>query len=154
MTFSIYQEADTSVSVAGNYTVELRSVSQSFDETTATWSNTFNGGMTLGGSALSSLTMDPEVAAITQHTFASSSALVALVQSAADGAQAVNLALLVPSVENGGSRVVMRFGADNSSFPLETSRPALTVDYTPVPEPVSLTMLGLGALICRRRRPL
>lgn len=151
VTFEIYQEDDTGTSVAGAYAVELRTISSSFSENTATWANTFGSGTTLGSETLSTLVMDPEVAATTHHTFASSAAFVTAVQDAIDSDSAFNFALVVPAVENQGSRVVMRFGAEDADTDLDLLVPVLTVNYS-VPEPGAIAIIGSGALMMLLRR--
>lgn len=153
VTLTLTQEADTGTSVDANYTVELRSISEGFTEATATWNNTFGGTMTLGSTALSSLSLNPETIGANPKTFASSTSWVALTQAAFNANQPLNFAMVVPSVEGGLDRVMMRFYSSDQTNPTdETRAPILTVNYTEIPEPASLGLLGLSGLLLRRRR--
>jgi hypothetical protein len=175
-TLTMGNRSDTGASVDDTNTaidaldplVDLRTISAPITEppvistsTTAgsNWNNTFGGGVTLGGSVLSSARFDPEVLTlINYNTFASSPAFVAAVQAAVDGSNLLNLALLLAN-ESGSSRVAIQFSANignlNGSNPTVPDRPLLTIEYTEVPEPASLGLVGLCAVVmvgCRRSR--
>jgi hypothetical protein len=145
--FRIGSDPDTGTSSNADFTAELRTISTSFNEATATWNNTFASGMTMGGTVLSSTLINPE-GALTVRTFATSPDLVAAMQSAVDASQPFNFAVVAQAaVETGAARVVFRMGS-NTSTAVETLRPTLDIDYTPpVPEPCATT-LALIALCC------
>jgi hypothetical protein len=159
--FHVMQVDTDANSQAGNLTVELRSVSQSFVEGApvtgvggSNWNNTFGGSMTLGGSILSSATMNPRPATLpvpaTPSTwidtaFTTSAGLVAAVQGQLDASQPFNFALVVPpSVETGGVRRFLRTPSNSEALTTTANRPRLIVNYT-VPEPnaAALAMLAL-----------
>jgi hypothetical protein len=145
VTFSIGRDPDTGNSINADFTTELRTISTSFVGSTATWNNTFGGGMILGSTVLSSTTMNPE-GPLSIHTFASSLDLVAAVQSALDGSQPFNFAVVAqPAVETGASRVIFRMGRSTSLLnPTDPQRPTLEIDYTVVPEPSAAALIGLA----------
>lgn len=158
-TFHIGRDPDTGNSVSGSYTVDLRTISTSFNEVTATWNNTFAAGMTLGGAALSSTTMNPE-GALAIHTFSSTPSLVSAVQASLDASLPFNFALVAQAaVETGTSRVIFRLGSNSSNLNLvDPLRPTLDIDYTVVPEPDSAFLLllvgGWACVVARASRSL
>lgn len=133
--------------------VELRTISQSFNEATATWNNTFGSSMTLGADVLSSARFDPEIGGTMSYsTFASSDAFVAAVQAAVDSpGNLFNYALLLAN-ESGSDRVAIQVGSNNATGTTVPAPPVLTIEYV-VPEPASLGLLALGGgLVLGRRR--
>lgn len=81
-------------------------------------------------------------------TFPSTSAFVAEVQAWVNN-PAGNFGLMMigdEAVEGGAQR----FDSRENAIP--SARPLLSVDYTPVPEPATLSLAALGAALLRRRR--
>lgn len=167
-TLTMGNRSDTGTSIddlntvidAGDPLVHLRTISAPITEppttTTSTtagsnWSNTFGSGVTLGSAVLSSARFDPEIAGlINYNTFASSPDFVAAVQAAVDGSNLLNLALLLAN-ESGSDRVAIQFSANNGNLdgsnPTVPDRPLLTIEYTQVPEPSSMGLLGLCTVL-------
>lgn len=161
--FHVMQIDTDASSQAGNLTVELRSVSQSFSEGAAVtgaggsnWNNTFGAAMTLGGSILSSATMNPRPATLPvpatpstwiDTTFTTSASLVAAVQAQLDASQPFNFSLVVPAnIESGGIRRFMRTPSNSEAATTTANRPRLIIDYTSVPEP-NVAALAAIALV-------
>lgn len=164
--FHVMQVDTDASSQAGDLTVELRSVSQSFAEGApvtgvggSNWNNTFGGSMTLGGSILSSATMNPRPATLpvpaTPSTwidtaFATSPGLVAAVQAQLDASQPFNFALVVPSnIETGGVRRFLRTPSNSEASTTTANRPRLIIDYTAsiVPEPNAAALVVLALVL-------
>lgn len=163
--FHVMQVDTDANSQAGDLTVELRSVSQSFSEGAAVtgaggsnWNNTFGAAMTLGGSILSSATMNPRPATLPVTTtpstwidtaFTTSAGLVAAVQAQLDASQPFNFSLVVPaSIETGGVRRFMRTPSNSEATTTMANRPRLIIDYTPaVPEPIAAALAALALVL-------
>ncbi len=147
-------EADTatSPSVGGVQPVVLRSINNTFSESTATWDNTFGSSMTLGTTNLSTVNIDPEGAGFT--TFASTSDFVSLAQTAVTNGSPLNFAIFAPNADAQTPRNIFRFFSNNDGT--AANRPELSVDFTatPVPEPSSIMLVagGLALAAYRRRR--
>ena len=140
------------------YTIELHELTGSFTEAGATWNNRFDaapagvGGAdvvwaTAGGdfspTVLSSLTAAPSgVALNVAYTFSSTTDFVAAAQAALDGTGTLYMVGLAPLGEVAANETRFNFGSDD--FATLAIRPLLTVDYTPIPEPNSVLILGLG----------
>lgn len=167
--FHVMQVDTDATSQAGNLTVELRSVSQSFVEGAAVtgvggsnWNNTFGGSMTLGVSILSSATMNPRPATLPvpatpstwiDTTFVTGPSFVAAVQAQLDASQPFNFSLVVPTnIETSGVRRFLRTPSNSEAATTTANRPRLIINYV-VPEPttVVLAVLGLPLLGIRRR---
>lgn len=146
---------------------ELRTISAPIVEppvtTTATgsgsdWDNTFDAGMTLGGSALSSANADPNIGSqLLNVIFASSPNFVAAAQAAADSpSNQLNFAVKVAD-ETLGNRSIVQWGSNFGNIAGvgtvgNADRPILTIEYV-IPEPASLGVLtGCVALLGRKRR--
>lgn len=173
VTFTIGNRSDTGSGLndsndvidANDPLYELRTISESFSETTATWNNTFGASMTLGATQLSTARFDPEItAAMLYNTFGSTAAFVAAVQAAVDDpSNDFNFVLMLtndmntsPAGQYNGMRIVPQFGSNSGNLagsnPTVPDRPILTISYE-VPEPASLGLLTLGgALVLVRRR--
>lgn len=169
-------DTDTNAAaVGGNFTVELRTISQSFSQGGGVnWDNTFgsNGSMTLGGTVLSSTTMNPKPAVLPvlttpstwiEHTFATSSSLVAAVQTQLTANQPFNFALVAsPEPMSSGIRSFIRTASNSDASASNVNRPWLIIDYTvsSVPEASSFAffsiamcvMAGPSLLMARGRR--
>lgn len=159
VTLTVGNRSDTGVSIDdGNNTVdasdplvELRTISTTFNETTATWNNTFGAGMTLGGTVLSSAYFDPEIGSgFNYSVFVSTAAFVAAVQAAVDDPSNLFNFALVLANESGSNRIAIQTGGNSANDPSVPNRPILTIDYTPVPEPATATLLLTAAALLVR----
>jgi hypothetical protein len=147
-------EADTGTSGTAAIPVELRSLSGSFNEATATWSNTFgNSSLAIGTSPLASLTIAPDGVSTQNVTFVSTSAFVNGVQAALDNGSPFNFAMVAPTAEGQTARNIFRFFSNGETV---ANRPRLAINFTAtaVPEPGSMALAtcGLGFLAYRQRR--
>lgn len=142
--------ASADASTDNNVTLGLYATTKTFVISQATWNlaSTGNSWTTPGGdysssTLLSSLTTDPTTAlAGTALSFSSSSAFVSTAQAALDGGTALQFLLTVdPSTLTPGARAIFQLATDNYTG-TATYLPTLTIDYTAVPEPTSLTLAG------------
>lgn len=87
---------------------------------------------------------------VTSVQFASTAALVSAVQASLDGGTPFEFILIAPDAEASNSLNYVYFQSDDHVDP--NRHPVLTVGYTAVPEPVSLSLLTLGGLLLFKRR--
>ncbi|MDP0497205.1 MAG: DNRLRE domain-containing protein [Verrucomicrobiota bacterium JB024] len=130
--------------------IDLMAMTESFDQTTATWNTS---GTDYASTVLSSHSINPTIASGFQ-TWGSTTDFVAAVQSAVDGSGILNLMLKLPDgVETAGNRDIFFFYSDSYSTN-QSYTPELSITYT-IPEPATLSLgfgLGVGLLILLRRR--
>jgi hypothetical protein len=136
---------------ASGFSLYTLGANSDFDETTVTWNNAPSvAGGSFPASALSTLSFVPATASTTR-TFASTAAFTAAVASAlsTDAANTVRF-LLKADDETAG--YLARFNTDENAT--ASNRPALTINYTVVPETSASILLiaGAGMGILRRRR--
>ena len=123
-----------------------------FDAATATWSDpdgSAGADATAGGTIgtlLSTGTFTIADTSPTTRTFSSTAALVSFLQSAYDGTTDVDFRL------GAADDSVNAFLRTDAGAVTGTGQATLVVDYTVVPEPGSLALLGLGGLMLVRRR--
>lgn len=130
--------------------IDLVAMTESFNQTTATWNTS---GTDYTSTVLSSVSENPTVSS-GFVTWGSTADFIAAVQSAADGSGTVNLMLKLPdAVETGGSRDIFFFHTDTSTSGA-IYRPELSITYS-IPEPATLSLgfgVGVGLLMLLRRR--
>lgn len=141
------------------FTLDVHAYGFDIDETTATWNNPGAGDATPGGAfgdLLGQITFDPIVDTDTVQTIGSTAAFVTAVEAAlASPSKDLGLYLLSQNtldlpVGPGGANQFARIIAESDAN--AAARPQLIVDFTVVPEPGSLTLLGLAGLTLFRRR--
>lgn len=151
-TFTLKVNNNDTTSTNSVVTLDLRSLSSTFDETTVT----FTTSPSLGATALTSTSANPRtVAAGDPLTFGSTSAFVSAAQTALDSQSNLNFAVTRAGEDTTNRAVFFVVGDDpsNSNTSVSTNSPLLTITYTP--EPASLGVLAGAAslLALRRRRP-
>ncbi|MFK7788843.1 MAG: DNRLRE domain-containing protein [Phycisphaeraceae bacterium] len=150
-TLTLTVRSSDSNSADADITVNLHELSASFDNS-VTWTsrNGTDSWTTAGGdfgAVLASIRGNPNtVATGTEFDFTSTDLTSSVV-----GANGGALSLLIKGdVEDGTVRNLFQFASNENTF--ASPGPVLTIDYTPVPEPTSLALLGLGGLLIARRR--
>jgi hypothetical protein len=119
----------------------------------ATWNNRFGSSgspwITPGGDFFSTASASRSVAGAGNYTFASTAALVADVQAWLSS-PASDFGWLLRSESESTATTIRRFGSRDDGI----SAPTLTINYTPVPEPATVSILGIGllAFLCRSTR--
>lgn len=93
----------------------------------------------------------PANASSITFVFASSTAFVATAQAALDGNLPLTMLLVAPGAEAQSGRAILTFASDDPATGNTTNRdtiqsqaPLLTIDYTPIPEPSSVFLFGIG----------
>lgn len=148
VTVTLTIHASDGTSSGNTLQVDLLQLSRSFNESTATW-NTYDGTnawTTAGGDTgalLASTSATTKTApAGTLLTF-TSTALATSLQSAYDASSSFNF--LAKLDAESLTRDIYFLGGDND--PTLAYRPLLTIDYTVVPEPGTVTMLIFGLVV-------
>lgn len=152
VTLTMTVRGPDSNSVNGDIDVTLHELTASFDSAT-TWftRNGVDNWTTPGGdfgSVLATATDDPGTAGANDEVDFSSAAFTSAVSSANGGS--LYLLLKSTSEDTDALRNLFQFASNENT--LAAPGPVLTIDYTPVPEPTSLALLGLGGLLIARRR--
>ena len=166
ITLSVRQSGpDNGTSVDASVTINLHQLTSSFTEGTGNAAGANNGNVswnvrgptstawgTVGGDfnsgiILGSISANPEAAAATVHTFATSGAFVTAAQSNIGGTLSLIMKL---GTEDAGQRRAFFFNSDETTTINQT--PTLTIDYT-IPEPSTAILAALaGAAFTARRR--
>lgn len=131
--------------------VDVHTLGDAFDETTAAWDTLTPAGGDTTGALLASQTFDPTpVTDGTPVTWGSTSAFQGAAQNALDSDGLLRLILTSTTTDDGFARFYYE-----ESDALVSMRPSLTINYT-VPEPASLALAVCGAAMIglRRARPL
>ena len=123
----------------------------------SSWNRRFAGGVSWanpGGDFLGAISSSAFISGNGSYFFASTAGLVSDVQGWHDN-PAGNFGWLLSSQAESSSRSIRRFGSRESG----ANSPSLIVEFTVVPEPSAIALLGVGALAmagrflsCRRRR--
>ena len=136
--------------VSGASTFDLHETS-AFDETTATWNNTGNGGT--GGTLLSSAALDGNSPGGTVYSF-TGAGLVTGVQNALADPSNTLYAMGKRRAEGGAGSYFILAQSDEGATHGIDGRPELIVDMTVIPEPGTLGMVAaasLGLIFLRRK---
>jgi PEP-CTERM motif. len=119
----------------------------------ATWNNRFGSSgspwTTPGGDFFSTASASRSVTGTGNYTFTSTAGLVADVQGWLNSPTS-DFGWLLRSESELTGTTIRRFGSRDSG----ASAPTLTITYTPIPEPATFSILGLGlaALVWRSRK--
>ena len=117
----------------------------------ADWALRFSPGTswnTPGGDFATTASASKGIAGNAAYTFASTATLIGDVQGWLN-TPSQNAGWILMSESEGQGTSIRRFGSRDSG----ASAPTLTIDFTPVPEPGTWALLGLGALCLFWRRP-
>lgn len=137
--------------VSGIADIELKSLGETFDETTVTWDSLTPNGGDVSGSTLSTITGYDSlvVGGGVEQTFGSTSSFISTVEAARDGSGILSLIVYAPATEDNG----LGGGSPPRSFYRFTENATLSV--TVIPEPSTYAMLLgtalLGFVAVRRR---
>lgn len=119
----------------------------------ATWNNRFGASgspwFTPGGDFSSTASASRLINSSGNFTFASTDGLIADVQAWLNS-PATDFGWLLRSESESTATTIRRFGSRDSGI----SAPSLTISYTPIPEPATFSVLGLGlvAFVLRSRK--
>ena len=137
--FKLTQYNDASGSAASTFAMHL---TDAFDETTATWNN--SGTV---GTLLSTAVIDCANSAQGDvYTFTGANWISAVDSALSDPSKTLNV-LGKRNVEGGAGSYYVLMQSDEGAVNGIDGRPELLVDITIVPEPATVGMLGLGALV-------
>lgn len=152
VTLTMTVRSARTASADGDIDLELYELSQSFDAGITWNARTGSANWTAPGGDLGSnlvtVAGDPGTAA-PNDTFDFSSASLTSSVASANGS---SLYLLLKSGSEDNTADNLFIFASNVNTTNGAAGPVLTIDYTPVPEPTSLALLGLGGLCMLRRR--
>ncbi len=165
VTLTVRADRDHADSTSGNYGLDLQELTRSFVESEVTWASYSMGNnwTTPGGdfnsTVLSHVDANPYsfVTDGPSYTFSSGAAFVQAAQDAYDNDESLDLILRSLGAEGLATYVQANFYVRSDEYATASNRPKLTVNYSIIPEPSTLVLLGIGSLVAlavgiRRRR--